>query len=39
MIWLRIDTKMKILMIIGWIMLLVLSYKGAKIVLKKTGRL
>jgi hypothetical protein len=30
---------MKILMIIGWFVLLALSYKGAEIVLKKTGRL
>ncbi len=30
---------MKILMIIGWVVLLVLSYKGAEKVLKKSGRL
>jgi len=36
---LKDDTEMKILMIVGWVVLLVLSYKGAEIVLKKSGRL
>jgi hypothetical protein len=30
---------MKILMIVGWVLLLVLSYKGAEIVLRKCGRM
>jgi hypothetical protein len=30
---------MKILMIVGWVLLLVLSYKGAEVVLRKCGRM